>query len=94
MYISSKDDLTVNPPHRSVPSIMAELGHTHIDILKVRFIDAIMQFIMRIFLSFKLIFSTDMSPHYNIGRWILKAQSGIFLHQGQISILMSSGNCN
>ena len=89
MYISAKDDLTINPPHRSVPSIMAELGHTHIDILKVRFIDAIMQF-----LSFKLIFSTDMSLHYNIGRWILKAQSGIFLHQGQISILMSSGNCN
>jgi len=35
MYISAKDDLTINPPHRSVPSIMAELGHTHIDILKV-----------------------------------------------------------
>lgn len=46
MYISAKDDLTINPPHRSVPSIMAELGHTHIDILKVRFIDAIMQFII------------------------------------------------
>lgn len=36
MFISSKDDLSANPPHRSVPSIMAELGHTHVDILKVR----------------------------------------------------------
>lgn len=36
MFISSKDDLGANPPHRSVSSIMDELGHTHIDILKVR----------------------------------------------------------
>lgn len=36
MFISSNDDLSASPPHRSVSSIMAELGHTHIDILKVR----------------------------------------------------------
>ncbi|KAL7509805.1 hypothetical protein ACHAXN_006783 [Cyclotella atomus] len=35
MFISSNDDLSASPPHRSVSSIMAELGHTHIDILKV-----------------------------------------------------------
>jgi hypothetical protein len=35
MFISTKDDLSANPPNRTVSSIMAELGHTHIDILKV-----------------------------------------------------------
>jgi len=33
-YIASHDDLTVNPPQRTLRSIMAELGHKHVDILK------------------------------------------------------------
>ena len=37
MYIGTKDDCNNNIcKSRSIPSIMAELGHTHIDILKVR----------------------------------------------------------
>jgi hypothetical protein len=35
MFISTKDDLSASPPNRTIWSIMAELGHTHIDILKV-----------------------------------------------------------
>ena len=34
MYIAPTDDLAAKPPHRSLRSIMRELGHTHIDILK------------------------------------------------------------
>lgn len=35
MYISTEDDVASDPPKRSIPSIMSELNHTHIDILKV-----------------------------------------------------------
>jgi hypothetical protein len=35
MFIDTQDILTGNTPHRTVTSIMKELGHTHIDILKV-----------------------------------------------------------
>ena len=34
-FIAERDDLAMNPPHRSLASIMKELGHTHIDLLKM-----------------------------------------------------------
>ncbi len=33
-FIASVDNLNANPPQRTLASIMAELGHTHLDILK------------------------------------------------------------
>ena len=34
-FISGADDLKADPPRRTLRSIMAELGHSHIDVLKV-----------------------------------------------------------
>eukprot|EP00966_Prymnesium_polylepis_P282898 6536460-Prymnesium_polylepis.1 len=34
-FIAAHDDLQADPPRRSLKGIMAQLGHTHIDILKV-----------------------------------------------------------